>query len=126
MDSNQENEKEDKEKVNEEKKENDINQIKDSENKKITEIDNKGINYFYKKSDFNLTTSFEDFENKIQELKDKINQNKMGKTFNVINSNNKNFLATQNLDINKLNDNSMTRNKLKELFTLIGGPGKFN
>ena len=50
----------------------------------------------------------------------------MGKTFNVINSNNKNFLATQNLDINKLNDNSMTRNKLKELFTLIGGPGKFN
>ena len=69
--------------------------------------------------------SFEDFENTIQELKDKINQNKMGKTFNVINSNNKNFLATQNLDINKLNDNSMTRNKLKELFTLIG-PGKFN
>ena len=50
----------------------------------------------------------------------------MGKTFNVINSNNKNFLATQNLDINKLNDNSMTRNKLKELFTLIGGPGKVN
>ena len=48
----------------------------------------------------------------------------MGKTFNVINSNNKNFLATQNLDINKLNDNSMTRNKLKELFTLIGGPWK--
>ena len=50
----------------------------------------------------------------------------MGKTFNVINSNNKNFLATQNLNIKKLNDNSMTRNKLKELFTLIGGPGKFN
>ena len=38
MDSNQENEKEDKEKVNEEIKENDINLIKDSENKKITKI----------------------------------------------------------------------------------------
>jgi hypothetical protein len=38
MDSNQENEKEDKEKVNEEIKENDINLIKDSENKKVTEI----------------------------------------------------------------------------------------
>ena len=79
MNSNQENEKEDKEKVNEEKKENDINLIKDSENKKVTEInednnkkteiDNNGINYFYTKSDFNLTSSFEDFENKIQELK---------------------------------------------------------
>ena len=136
MDSNQENEKEDKEKVNEEKKENDINLIKDSENKKVTEInednnkkteiDNNGINYFYTKSDFNLTSSFEDFENKIQELKDKINQNKMGKTFNITNSNNKNFSATQNLNIKKLNDNSMTRNKLKELFTLIGGPGKEN
>ena len=44
----------------------------------------------------------------------------MGKTFNITNSNNKNFSATQNLNIKKLNDNSMTRNKLKELFTLIG------
>jgi hypothetical protein len=38
MNSNQENEKEDKEKVNEEIKENDIKLIKDSENKKITKI----------------------------------------------------------------------------------------
>ncbi len=136
MDSNQENEKEDKEKVNEEIKENDINLIKDSENKKVTEInednnkkteiDNNGINYFYTKSDFNLTTSFEDFENKIQELKEKINKNKMGNTFNITNSNNKNFSGTRTLNVNKLNDNSMTRNKLKELFNIIGGPGKSN
>ena len=38
MNSNQENEKEDKEKINEEIKENDIKLIKDSENKKITKI----------------------------------------------------------------------------------------
>ena len=50
----------------------------------------------------------------------------MGNTFNITNSNNKNFSGTRTLNVNKLNDNSMTRNKLKELFNIIGGPGKSN
>ena len=131
-------EKDSENKGNEEKlnKENDINQINETEIKKETEVNednkrieidtNSGVNYLNTKSDFNLTTSFEDFENKIQELKEKINKNKMGNTFNITNSNNKNFSGTRTLNVNKLNDNSMTRNKLRELFNIIGGPGKSN
>ena len=48
----------------------------------------------------------------------------MGNTYNITNLNNKNFSGIRTLNLNKLNDNSMTRNKLKKLFSIIGGPGK--
>ena len=72
--------------INEEKKENDINQINENEIKKgindekRNETETYNANYINTKSDFNfnLTTSIEEFENKIQELKEKINQNRTG------------------------------------------------
>ena len=115
------------------KKENDINQINENEIKKgindekRNETETYNANYINTKSDFNfnLTTSIEEFENKIQELKEKINQNRTGNlkiTNNTINS----YSATGNLNINRLNDNSNARNKLKELFIMIGRTGKNN
>ena len=118
-----------------EKKENDINQINENEIKKENDINDEkrnetetyNVNYINTKSDFNfnLTTSFEEFENKIQELKEKINQSKTG-NLKITNNTIKSYSATGNLNINRLNDNSNARNKLKELFTMIGGPGKNN
>jgi hypothetical protein len=117
------------------KKENDINQINENEIKKENDINEEkrnetetyNVNYINTKSDFNfnLTTSFEEFENKIQELKEKINQSKTG-NLKITNNTIKSYSATGNLNINRLNDNSNARNKLKELFTMIGGPGKNN
>ena len=71
------------------------------------------------KSDINLNinNSFEDFEQKFQELKLKINQDR-AKDPRIASK----FVSTVgDLNLKVLNDNSLAKNRFNELYTIIGG-----